>query len=264
MKTQKISLYFDIALLIGSAITFFYWFTGEGLFYSGHKPVMSPFTSFSILLMAVTRVADKTLSTWSKPMTLALLSVVACGNFSSLTVQLLAPELFLTSMPNIVSTSVLTSIGLILFSFYDVLVAIRKTPDNAFMVDDILIHLALFPGGLSLLGHIIDVPTYISAGIDPRVGISPLEMLFMGGYAVTAVIGNKDLFLWKFLEKSSINRIVFSILFLNQYIAPAIVAMALRPPQTMNHKPGIEFFVMLAGVLSTLVFLMIKRSQDKI
>ena len=136
--------------------------------------------------MALSRLASQRLSTWSTPMTLALLGIVSCGNLSSLWIQLASPELFLNTMPGVVPTSVMTSIGLVTFCFYEILIIVRKTPDTAFILDDILLHLALFPGGLSLLGHILNVQTYMGSNLDPRVGIGYMEMVFMGAYATAA------------------------------------------------------------------------------
>ena len=256
-KLETISKYVDGAIILGGGFVFCYSFIGPGLFYSETKPVMSMFTVFSLVLMAISRLATKQLSTWSKPMTLALLGVVACGNFSSLWIQLASPELFLNTMPNIVPTSVMTSVGLITFCFYEILVAVRKTPSSAFILDDILLHFALFPGGLSLLGHVLGVQAYMGSGTDPRVGIGYLEMLFMGSYAVVAVISNPNLFLWKFLARSSFNRIIFALLFINQYVAPVLVGISFRSPGMSTMDYGIEYYVMLAGVLATLIFLVI-------
>ena len=70
---------------------------------------------------------------------------------------------------------------------------LRETPESAFIMDDLLIHLALVPGGLSLLGYLLGNPVYLSIHADPRVGISPLEMGFLGLYAVAAVVANPRL-----------------------------------------------------------------------
>lgn len=214
--------------------------------------------------MTISRLAGNFVSTWSKPMTLALLGIVSCGNFSSLWIQLASPELFLATMPNIVPTSAMTSLGLIAFCFYEVLVTIRKTPRTAFIIDDILLHLALFPGGLSLLGHVLNVQAYMASQIDPRSGIGGIEMILMGAYAVSAAVSNPHLFLWRFLNQNSFNRVVFSLLFINQYIAPVLVGFIFRGPNVSTYSYGIEFYVMLAGVLATLIFLIINavgRSQ---
>ena len=245
----------DFLLLGFSCLTFVYWFSGKGLFYSADAAVLSPFTSFSLLLMTLTRVNRRYFPTWSTPMTLALLGVVACGNFSSLWIHWITPELFLRTMPGVVPTSVLTSVGLILFCCYEGLVSLRKTPQTAFILDDILLHLALFPGSLSLMGHVLGVPAYMGSEMDPRVGIGYPEMFLMGTFAVSAVCSNPDLFLWRFLNKSVFNRVVFLILFVNQYVAPFLVGFMFRNPELGPWKYGLEFFVMLAGVLAVLMFL---------
>jgi hypothetical protein len=254
---EQFSKFIDGAIIFAGAITFCYWFTGKGLFYSDHSPVMSPFTSFSLVLMALSRLASKLLFTWSTPMTLALFGIVSCGNLSSLWIQLVSPELFLNTIPGVVPTSVMTSLGLVAFCFYEILIIVRKTPDSAFIFDDILLHLALVPGGLSLLGHILGVQAYMSSSLDPRVGIGYMEMAFMGSYAVVAVISNPHLFLWRFLARSVFNRFTFLLLVINQYIAPIIVGYFFRNPEMSTNKYGIEFYVMLAGVLATLIFLVI-------
>lgn len=246
----------SIVLLLG-LITFIYWFSGKGLFYSERGPVMSPFTSFSLVLMVLTRLAGRFISTWSNPMSLALLGIVACGNFSSLWIQIVSPELFLNTIPGLVPTSIMTSLGLITFCFYEILIIIRKTPNTAFIFDDILLHLALFPGGLSLLGHVLGVQAYMGSNLDPRVGIGLMEMAFMGSYATAAVISNPNLFLWRFLARNSLNRMTFSILFLNQYVAPIVIGFLFRNERQASNQLGIEFYVMLAGVLATLIFLVI-------
>jgi len=258
-----VSNFLGFAVIAAALIGFCSSFFSNGFFYSELSPVMSPFTYFSLLLMMTTKMAEIHVDTWSKPFTLALLGVVACGNFSSLWIQLAVPELFFNSMSGVVPTSVMTSVGLIIFCFYDILVSVRKTPESAFILDDILLHLALFPGGLSLLGHILGVKAYIGAGIDPRVGIAPVEMLFMGSYALVAVITNPNLFLWKFLSKSLLNKITFGILFLNQYVAPVVVGLSLRSEDMSTYSFGIEFYVMLSGVLATLIFLVVNAFSLK-
>lgn len=258
IKIGSISETLDVLLLGLSSLTFVFWFSGKGLFYSADAAVLSPFTSFSLLLMTLTRINRRYFSTWSTPMTLALLGVVACGNLSSIWIHWISPDLFLKTMPSVVPTSVLTSVGLILFCCYEGLISLRKTPQSAFILDDILLHLALFPGSLSLMGHVLGVPAYVGSEQDPRVGIGYPEMLLMGTYAVSAVCSNPDLFLWKFLRKSIFNRLVFLILFVNQYVAPFLVGFVFRNPSLGPWQYGLEFFVMLAGVLAVLIFLSVK------
>lgn len=256
-RVSSISEVLDFVLLGLSTVTSLYWFTGKGLWYSDSSAVLSPFTSFSLLLMTLTRINRRYFSTWSTPMSLALLGMVACGNFSSLWIHWFSPELFLRTMPQVVPTSAMTSIGLILFCLYEGLISLRKTPTSAIIVDDILIHLALFPGGLSLLGHVLGVPAYMGSEIDPRVGISYAEMFLMGSFAVSATCSNPDLFLWTFLRRSLFNRLIFLLFFINQYVAPFLVGFLFRSSAVGPYQFGLEFFVMLAGVMATLIFLLV-------
>lgn len=254
-QKNKYAEVLDWVILITSVVTFLYWFTGKGLFYSETGPVLSPFTSLSLGIMVITRLACRHLTTWSKPMSLALLGLVACGNFTSIGIQMVSPDLFLKTIPELVATSTMTSAGIILFCLYEMLVVLRKTPQTAFILDDILLHLALFPGGLSLLGHLLGVKAYMSSNLDPRVGISLIEMFLMASFAVTAVITNPNLFLWQFLKESTGNRIIFAILFINQYVAAFAFGLIFRSAKLPTTSVGIEFYIMLAGVLATLVFL---------
>ncbi len=256
---RSLTLALDGLIFFGSLVTLSFWATGEGLFYSDTEPVLSPFTSFSLLLMSGSRLSDRLFETWSKPMTMALLVIVIGGNLSSIMVQYLVPQLFLQSMPTVVPTSIMTSTGLILFSLYEMLVIFRKTPESAFIIDDLLLLMALLPGGISLLGHWLEHPYYISSDIDPRSGISIFEMAFMGNFAIVAVLSNKDLFLWKFLSASHLNKLVFTILTANQFAAPLIVAFMLDSRVRLRGEgPGIELFIMLAGVFATFIFLVIQ------
>ena len=105
-------------------------------------------------------------------------------------------------------------------------------------MDDLLIHLALVPGGLSLLGYLVGNPTYLSIHADARVGISLLEMGFLGPYAVAAVVSNPRLFLWKFLTDRRSNQLVFGLLFLNQFVVPLIVGVFLSRPGAQGFATG--------------------------
>jgi hypothetical protein len=135
-------------------------------------------------------------------------------------------------------------------------VALRETPRSVFIADDLLIHLALVPGGLCLLGYILGNPTYLSVHADPRVGISPPEMAMLGLYATAAVVSNPRLFLWGFLAAGWANRAVFAALFANQFVAPLLVALVFSRPGRSG--PGVELFVMLAGVVTTMSFLLLQ------
>ncbi len=123
-------------------------------------------------------------------------------------------------------------------------------------MDDLLIHLALVPGGVSLLGYLLDNPTYLSIHADPRIGISLLEMAFMALYAVSAIASNPRLFLWRFLSGGWANRLAFAGLFVNQFVAPVVVALLLSTRGSRGI--GIEMYVMLAGVVATISFLLIQ------
>jgi hypothetical protein len=145
--------------------------------------------------------------------------------------------------------------------FFDY-VPLAPAQESAFIVDDVLIHLALVPGGLSLLGYLLSNPTYLSIHADPRVGISPLEMGFMGLYATAAILSNARLFLWQFLASGWANRVVFVLLFANQFVAPLIVGLLLVRPDASG--PGVELFVMLAGVVTTISFLLLQARTMRV
>ena len=217
---------------------------------------MSPFTALSIFIMVAVRQARLHLDTWNLPLSLAMTGLVLGGNVSSLVMLATTPRELWATFPDIVLTSAMTSIGLVLFCSYDLVITLRETPRSAFIVDDLLIHLALVPGGLSLLGYLLGNPTYLSIHADPRVGISLLEMGFLGLYATAAIISNPRLFLWSFLGAGWTNRVVFAVLFVNQFVAPLVVALLLSTPGSRG--PGVEFFVMLAGVVTTMSFLLLQ------
>ena len=253
-RAFKVSAALDALLLLASFGVTITWLIGEPPFYSDTSPVMSGFTSLSIFLMAGSRLARKLLFGWPTALTLAVIGLVMGGNVSSMLIHLTMPPALLASF-NIVLTSVMTSVGLTLFCLYELMVALRETPQSPIILDDILLHLALVPGGLSLLGVLLSNPTYISEGSDPRVGISLFEMAFMGVYAVSAVLSNPDLFLWQFLAKSWSNRVVFLALFANQFVAPLVVAYLFIGVSANTSGPGLELFVLLAGVVATVSFL---------
>ena len=166
-----------------------------------------------------------------------------------------APTVHINTTSSLVMTSMFTSLGFFLFSIYEILVYLRKTPKNVFILDDILIHLALVPGELSLIGHLFENPTYLSMGIDPRVGISILEMCFMACLAASTVLANKNLFLWQFLKGGAGNQMIFSALFANQYIAPLLYMVYVGETSAAY---GAELFIMFGGVFATLGFLIIQ------
>ena len=232
------------------------WFAGRPLFYSATSPVTSWFTAFSLLIMVSVRQARLHLDTWPMALGLAMTGLVLGGNVSSMLILEMAPAEVWAGIPDLVLTSVMTSIGLVLFCAYDFVVTLRETPRSAFIMDDLLIHLALVPGGVSLLGYILGNPTYLSVHADPRVGISLLEMAMLGLYATAAVVSNPRLFLWQFLSAGWANRLVFALLFANQFAAPLLVALLVSRPGARG--PGVELFVMLAGVVATMTFLLLQ------
>ena len=256
-RTQlRVTTVIDIVLGAGSVAVIAAWLTGHPLLYSASSPVMSPFTALSLLIMVVTRQARLHVDTWPMVLSLAMTGLVLGGNASSILMLAATPSEIWATFPDLVLTSVMTSVGLVLFCSYDLVIALRDTPERAFIMDDLLIHLALVPGGLSLLGYLLGNPAYLSIHADPRVGISPLEMGFMGLYAVAAVVSNRRLFLWQFLSAGPFNRMVFGLLFLNQFVAPLFVALFLTNPGSQGF--GIEIFVMLAGVVTTMSFLLLQ------
>lgn len=251
---KKTASIIDLLILAGAIISLGFWATGKGLFYSETSPVMSPFTAISLLLMVGGRLAERNSNTWPITLTMGWMGIAIGGNLSSIMIQALVPDLLLKTLPGIVPTSMMTSVGLIIFAVYELLILIRKTPKDAFIIDDLLLLLALVPGGISLLGHAIGNSSYISSALDPRVGISLFEMLFMGAYALVAIFCNRNLFLWRFLSANNTNKIIFIALGANQFIIPIILGLWLKP-ESGHTGVGIELFVMLAGVLATLTFL---------
>ena len=227
---RRLTTAIDLVLVIGSLAVMLAWLLGRPILYSATAPVMSPFTALSILIMAAVRQARLHLDTWNLPMSLAMTGLVLGGNVSSLIMLATTPRELWATFPDIVLTSAMTSIGLILFCAYDLVITLRDTPRSAFIMDDLLIHLALVPGGLSLLGYLLGNPTYLSIHADPRVGISLLEMMFLGLYATAAIVSNPRLFLWGFLGAGWTNRVVFAVLFANQFVAPLVVALLLSTP----------------------------------
>lgn len=246
----------DVVLAVATCGVLLAWLAGRPFFYTPAAPVMSAFTAFSLLLMVLVRQARLHLATWPIALSLAMTGLVLGGNVSSIVMLAMTPPELWASFPGVVLTSIMTSIGLVLFCAYDLVIALRDTPHSAFIMDDLLIHLALVPGGLSLLGYLLGNPTYLSVHADQRVGISLLEMAFMALYAASAVISNPRLFLWRFLAGGWTNRFVFAGLFANQFVAPLVVALLLATPGSRG--PGIELFVMLAGVVTTLTFLLLQ------
>lgn len=232
------------------------WASGHPVFASATSPVMSPLTALSLLLMVAVRQARLHLETWPMALSLAMTGLVLGGNLSSIVMLWMMPAELWASFPSLVLTSVMTSLGLVCFCTYDLVVALRRTPESGFILDDLLLHVALVPGALSLLGYLLGNPTYLSIHADPRVGISPLEMACMALYVSAAAISNPQLFLWPFLASNWTNRAVFAALFANQFAAPLVIAWLLS--NRGSKGPGLELFVMLAGVLTTMAFLLLQ------
>jgi hypothetical protein len=253
---HRLSTAIDAVLAVASIVVMLAWFAGRPLGYTPTAPVMSPFTAFSLLIMVSVRQARLHLESWPETLSLALTGLVLGGNVASILLLAVMPPELQASFPGIVLTSAMTSVGLVLFCLYDLVIEVRDTPESAFILDDLLIHLALVPGGVSLLGYLLDNPTYLSIHADPRVGISLLEMAFMALYAVSAIAANPRLFLWRFLSGGWANRVVFAGLFANQFVAPVVVALLLSTRGSRG--VGIEMYVMMAGVVATISFLLIQ------
>jgi len=258
---EKLAKILDVVIFGGSIVAIGAWVFGMPLFYDANGPVMSMFTAISLFMIVGIRLATRYLYLWPFTMSIAFLLIVGGGNFSSLLMLISAPTVHIKTSSSFVMTSIFTSLGFVFFSIYEILVYLRKTPKNVFILDDILIHLALVPGELSLIGHLFNNPTYLSMGIDPRVGISILEMCFMAALAASTVLANKNLFLWQFLKGGVNNQVIFSALFANQYIAPILYLFFLGKSA---ESYGTELFIMLAGVIATLGFLLIQAyTQNK-
>ena len=252
----RLTTIIDALIGVGAVVVIGASILGQPVLYAAASPVMSPFTALSLLIMVAVRQARVHLDTWPMVLSLAMTGLVLGGNVASMLMLAVSPPEVWQSFPLLVLTSTMTSTGLVLFCLYDMVTAMRETPDSAFIMDDVLIHLALVPGGLSLLGYLLSNPTYLSIHADPRVGISPLEMGFLGLYAVAAILSNSRLFLWQFLASRWANRVVFALLFVNQFVAPLAVGLLLGKRGASG--PGIELFVMLAGVVTTIVFLLLQ------
>ena len=253
---RRLSTAIDAVLAVASLVVMLAWIVGHPIAYAPTAPVMSPFTAFSLLIMVSVRQARLRFESWPVTQSLALTGLVLGGNVASIVLLAVMPPQLQASFSGIVLTSAMTSVGLVLFCLHDLVVELRDTPESAFILDDLLIHLALVPGGVSLLGYLLDNPTYLSVHADPRIGISLLEMAFMALYAASAIISNPRLFLWRFLSGGWSNRLVFAGLFANQFIAPVVVALLLSTRGSRG--AGIELYVMLAGVVATISFLLLQ------
>jgi hypothetical protein len=253
---RQLATAFDAVIALGSLVVMLGWFVGRPIAYSDAAPVMSPFTAFSLLIMVGVRQARLHYESWPVTQSLALTGLVLGGNVASMLLLWVMPPNLQASFPGIVLTSAMTSLGLVLFCLHDLVVELRDTPESAFILDDVLIHLALVPGAVSLLGYLLGNPTYLSVHADPRIGISPLEMGFMALYAASALVSNPRLFLWRFLADGWNNRAVFAVLFVNQFVAPVVVGLLLSKPGSQG--AGIELYVALAGAVATISFLLLQ------
>ncbi|MBK8398350.1 MAG: hypothetical protein IPL26_24300 [Leptospiraceae bacterium] len=261
--SEKLAKSLDFLVFGGSVIVIGAWVLNKPLFYNPDGPVMSIFTALSLFLLVGLRLATRHFPLWPFTGNIAFLMILGGGNLSSLMMLLSAPGVHVNTSSSLVMTSIFTSIGFVFFSVYEILLYLRKTPKNVFILDDILIHLALVPGELSLIGHLFQNPTYLSMGIDPRVGISILEMCFMAALAASTVLANKNLFLWQFLKGGTGNQIIFSVLFANQYIAPLLYLFFVGK-NSESQPYGAELFIMIGGVFATLGFLLIQAyNQNK-
>jgi len=258
---RRLTTAIDAVLVVATSGVILAWILGHPVLYTPSAPVLSPFTAFSLLVLALVRQAQLYAQDWPVSLNFAMTGLVLGGNVSSIIMLAMMPPELWASFSGIVLTSIMTSIGLIFFCLYDFAIVFRETPQSGFLVDDMLLHLALAPGGVSLLGYLLGNPTYLSVHADPRVGISLLEIAFMALYATAAVISNPRLFLWRFLAASWTNRFVFAGLFANQFVAPVVVALVLS---TRGSKgPGDELFVMLAGVVATMSFLLLQARVQR-
>lgn len=253
---RRVTIAVDAVLAVATTVVILAWILGRPVLYSPSSPVMSPFTAFSLLVLVLVRQGRLHDKDWPVALNFAMTGLVLGGNVASMAMIALMPSNVWVSFSGVVLTSAMTSLGLVLFCLYDLVIVTRETPHSAFLLDDLLLHLALVPGGLSLLGYLLANPTYLSVHGDPRVGISPLEMGFMALYAVAAVVSNPRLFLWGFLAENRTNRLVFAGLFANQFVAPLVVAFVFSSRGAKG--PGIELFVMLAGVVTTVSFLLLQ------
>ena len=258
---RRLATALDAVIALASLVVLLGWFVGRPIAYTETAPVLSPFTAFSLLIMVGVRQARLHFESWPVTQSLALTGLVLGGNVASMLLLWVMPPHLQASFPGIVLTSAMTSLGLVLFCLHDLVVELRDTPDSAFILDDILIHLALVPGGISLLGYLLGNPTYLSVHADPRIGISPLEMGMMGLYAASALVSNPRLFLWRFLASSWNNRVVFAVLFANQFVAPVVVGLLFSKPGAAG--AGIELYVALAGAVATISFLLLQARVRK-
>jgi len=157
----------DAALVVATCAVIVAWVVGHPILYTPVAPVMSPFTAFSLLVMVSVRQARIHLETWPMTQSLALTGLVLGGNVSSILLLAIMPPGLQTSFSGIVLTSAMTSVGLVLFCLYDLVIALRDTPESAFIMDDMLI------GGDDVLPAAAGPPAAASAGRrEPLTAVS--------------------------------------------------------------------------------------------
>ena len=252
-RITQISIILEFIILAVSIVIASSWLLGSPLFYSDSGPVMSVFTALSLLVLSAVRLTGRFLFGWPLPLTFAMLVMVMGGNLTSIILVSTLPPEFSRAF-DLVFTSVATSFGLTLYCIYELFTKLRKTPQNVFIFDDILLHLALLPVAMGLLAHVFDKPFYTGNSADPRIGTIFLELFLMGLFAVNAVLSNQNLFIWRLLSSTWSNRIAFLILIFNQFAVPFIVGWYFQGLEGF----GLEVYVMLANGIAVILFLMIQ------
>ena len=149
----------------------------------------------------------------------------------------------------------MTSIGLVFFCAYDLVIVLRRTPESAFIMDDLLIHLALVPGGLSLLGYLLGQPDLPERPRRPArrhlAARDGLPRPLRGGCGR--------------LQPAAVplalpRRRVGESLRLRRLVRQPVRRARRRGPaaEPGASGPGVELFVMLAGVVTTMSFLLVQ------
>ncbi len=265
---KVLSIVLESLLFVVSLAILLAWIAGKPLFYSDSGAVISIFTALSILFLSGVRLADRFLFGWPMPLSYALLVIVLGGNLTTLLMLYSLPPQFTKSF-DLVFTSAVTSTGLIIFCIYEILIRLRRTPKSVFIIDDILLHIALLPVALGLLAYVFDRPWYLSSPIDPRIGVTYVEMALLGIYTINAALTNRDLFLWRFLTESLVNKITFTALVINQFAVPFLVGSIFHgKDEDLQGMAGLEVYVMIAGAFAIIMFLTIQaylhRTHEKL
>lgn len=100
--SRRVVTVLDGALVLVTAAVIVSWIVDRPLLYVPAAPVVSPFTAFSLLLLAGERLYRVHLSTWPAPLSLAMIGLVLSGNASSVLMLLTAPPDFMHAFPDIV------------------------------------------------------------------------------------------------------------------------------------------------------------------